>query len=77
MHAHICMTLYVLAQVIECVNYTSLCHYHSPLQAAWNDRFRGHECGQYREVKANPQLVIDCLTEAGEQYNGKWLSSRL
>ena len=49
---------------------------HPPsLQAAKEDRFRGHECGQYREVTANPQLVIDCLAEAGEKYFSKWLRS--
>lgn len=42
------------------------------IQAAWKDNFRGHECGKYGVITANPQLVIDCLTQAGEQYYSRW-----
>ena len=38
------------------------------LKAAMKDNFRGHESGTYQDNRDYSQLVIDCLTAAGEDY---------
>jgi aminoglycoside phosphotransferase (APT) family kinase protein len=40
----------------------------SILKAAMKDNFRGHESGEYDDNRDYSQLVIDCLTAAGEDY---------
>jgi aminoglycoside phosphotransferase (APT) family kinase protein len=55
-------SVFLYAKAVSCLRLLSI------MKVAIKDNFRGHESGDYRDNTAHPQLVMDCLTAAGEDY---------